>query len=285
MRNTDYIDFNRDTVRTKTRKRIFFAVFAALFCGALIFTVLLALNDFSIEKFIGIEETGTSDLIEDESETEMNEEPAELFSDKDALGMLFLCSDGKEITFCDIISFSKAENSVKVKPVSPELMMTYGNRELTLNELFSSFGVPEAVSAFSEKGIEISRYISVTEPNFKALIQKLGNIKVYFPNDVDFTVDSIRYQYFSGTNEISSDALLSVMKNAFSGDSALSFQAQAVAGIIETYFTPEFFESDNGMFSQLINLINGNITAFDYAEYKNDIISFLSGNPDIIVLS
>lgn len=285
MRKTDYIDFNRDTYKGKTRKRIILAIFAALFCGALIFTVLLAMNDFSMAKFIGVDITESSDSGDETAADEETSEPAELFSDKNALGVLFLCADGKEVTFCDVISVSKAENSIKVKPVSPELMMSYGGRELPLGELFCEFGAAEIAAAFEEKNIRINRYISVTEPKFKALMQKLGNVEVSFPNDVDFTVDSIRYQYFSGTREISSDALLSVMKNAFSGETALSFQAEALAGIIETYFTPEFFETGGEKISELFNLINGNISAFDYAEYKKDIIGFLSGDPDIIVLS
>lgn len=285
MRKTDYIDFNRDTYKDKTRKRIIPAVFAALLCGAVIFTVLLALNDFSFSKFIGIEVSETADSDDDGGKAETEVDAAALFSDKNAVNVLLLCAEEKSVTFCNIISFSKTENSIKVKPVSPDLMMSYGGRELTLSGLFADFGAPEIASAFAEKNIVISRFISVSEPNFKALIQKLGNVKVFFPNNVDFTVDSIRYQYFSGTHEISSDALLSVMKNAFSGDSALSFQAQAVAAVIKTYFTPELFEKDTEQISELINLINGNISAFDYAEYKNEIKSFLSGAPDIIVLS
>jgi len=285
MRKTDYIDFNRDTYQGKTKKRVIMAVLAAFFCGTVIFVVLLAVNDFSLERFLGMEPSESSQTDESADAEDESPEPAALFSDENAVTVMLLCSDEKSVTFCDLISFSAAENSVKVKPVSTELMMSYGGREKTFGELFADFGASEIASAFDEKNITVNRYISVTEENFRTLIQKLGNVRVYFPNDVDFTVDSIRYQYFTGTREINSDALLSVMKNAFSGDSALSFQAQAIGSIIDSYFTPELFEKDDGIISRWFNLIDGNFSAFDYAEHKNEIISFFSGDPEIIVLS
>lgn len=284
MGRADNIDFNRDTVKRKTRGRIILAVCAAFVCGAALFIALLAKNDFSFTKFIGLAETDASDAPEASSD-ENPSEPAALFSDKNAPTILLVCADEREVTFCDVISFSKSENSVKVKPVSPELKLSYAGREQTLRELFRDFGAYEIAEALGEKNIGINRYICVTEQNFKSLIQKLGNVSVYFPNDVDFSVDSIRYQYYSGTHEISSDALLNVMKNAFSGDSALSFQANAVAGILKTYFTPALFEKDDSFFSGLLNLISGNVSALDLADHKSAIIEFLSGEPEIIVLS
>ena len=284
MRKHADIDFNRN-IRDDAKgvKRVLIALAAVLVLGVVIFAAVLALNDFDFAKFLGAE-----DPSEDASETVSisgQDSFAAPFSDASAINVLMVCHSEKTVTFCELMSFSAAENSIRVKPVSPELLLPFGGKQRRISEIFYDFGAAEIARALGEKGITVQRYFSVSEPKFKLLLQKFGNVTVTLPGRVDVNVDAIRYQYPKGAQELTPDALLGLMKYAYEDEDALSFQAEAVAGILRTCFTLETMERDESFFSDIVNLIEGNLTAFDFAEYKPRIIEFITNEPEISVIS
>ena len=152
-------------------------------------------------------------------------------------------------------------------------------------EIFYTYGVSEVAKALGEKYVPIHRYISVNEAGFKKIVQSFGNVDVYIPNPVDFSVDAIRYQYGKGPHSLTSDALLAVMKQGYEGDNALSFQAAAVAAVVKTALTQGALTADESGFTQLINQVDSNITAFDYADYRQRIADFMARGPEFSVIS
>ena len=285
MRKHADIDFNHSIRGDKAGiKRVLIALAAVLVLGVVIFAAVMALNDFSFDKFIGAEESSS----EEASSGEKGASPdsfAAPFSDADAVNVLLICHSEKTITFCELMSFSAAENSIRVKPVSTELLLPFGGGDMRIAESFYNFGAAEIARAFTEKNVPVHRYLSVSEAKFKLILQKLGNVTVVMPGRVDVNVDAIRYQYAKGPQELTPDAVLGLMKYAFEDEDALGFQAEAVAGILRTHFTVETLQRGSGFFSDIVNLIDGNLTAFDFAEYQPRVIEFLSQNPEISVIS
>ena len=152
-------------------------------------------------------------------------------------------------------------------------------------DIFYNFGGAEIAAALSEHHVPVARWLTVTEDNFKVLVTNLGEVEVVLPANVAFTADAVRYELTKGTQKMNGETLLNVMKRGFSGEAALSFQAEAVAAVLRRHLTVQTVERGEDFFSEIINLMNGNITAFDYAEYGPAIVEFLSKAPEISVIS
>ena len=284
MKNAKPIDFNRDRSDDKRAiRRVILALGAVLALGAAVFLVLLAMNDFDIEKFLGAAEAPSSE--ETSAEAPETAEAAAPFTDSAAVNVLLLCSEEKSVTFCDIISVSTAENSVRVKPVSPELKAEHGGVSARIAEIFYNYGAAEVAQALSEKYVPIHRYIAVNEAGFRKIVQGFGNVDVYLPNPVDFSVDAIRYQYGKGPHSLSSDALLAVMKEGYEGDNALSFQATAVAAVVKAALTERTLLQGEDAFTAFINQVDSNVTAFDYADHRARLIELMAREPEFSAIS
>lgn len=285
MRKHADIDFNH-SIRGDNAgiKRVIIALAAVLVLGVVIFAAVMALNDFSFDKFIGAEESSSQEASSGEKSASPDSFAAP-FSDAQAVNVLLVCHSEKNITFCELMSFSAAENSIRVKPVSTDLLLPFGGGDMRISEIFYNFGAAEIARAFAEKNVPVHRYLSVSEAKFKLILQKLGNVTVNMPGRVDVNVDAIRYQFAKGAQELTPDAVIGLMKYAYEDEDALSFQAEAVAGILRTHFTVETVQRGSGFFSDIVNLIDGNLTAFDFAEYQPRVIEFLEHNPEISVIS
>lgn len=284
MKNAKPIDFNRDRSDDKRAlRRVIAALGAVLVLGVIVFFVVMALNDFDFDKFIGAADPpSTEETSSEEAETNGFAAP---FTDADAVNVLILCSEEKSVTFCEIASFSVAENCVRVKPVSPELKLELSGSSARVAEIFYSYGVSEVAKALGEKYVPIHRYVSVNESGFRKLVQSFGNVDVNIPNPVDFSVDAIRYQYAKGMHSLSSDALLAVMKQGYEGDNALSFQAAGVAAVLKTVLTQETLAEGESLFTGFVNQVDTNITAFDYAEHRQTLEDFIGRAPEFSVIS
>lgn len=281
MRN---IDFNRDTSdHSMAIRRVVIALAALLVLGVLVFIVILAKNDFNIRRFIGTEDVTAAE--EDASSETGADEFAAPFSDADAVNVLFLCGQDGAVSFCDILSFSAAENSIRVKPVSPDLRLEFRGQTTQVADVFYNFGGAEIARAMSDHNVPVSRWITISDDGFRQLIIALGEVDVEIPNNVSFAVDAVRYDLKKGVQTLNGDTLLNTMKHAFSEEVALRFQAEAVGAVLRQYLTAETLERGEDFFSDFINLTDSNITAFDFAEYGPAIIEFLSRSPEITVIS
>ncbi len=282
MKTPKQIDFNRDISNDKRAlRRLFAAVCGLLALGVIVFGVIFALNDFSFEKLLGAQSTTAQPIGGEPAEAD----PAAPFSDENAVNIMLLGHNEKSLSFCTLLSFSAAENSVKVKPVSPALSLELRGQKARVEDIFSLFGAAEVADALSEKYAPVHRWISVSDSKLKTLLQALGPIRVQIPADIDISVDAIRYQYRKGERELTADAAVTLMHSAFSGDAALFFQAQVVAGALKTHLNAETLGRGESFFSELINMVDGNVTAFDYAQYLPRLTAFAERGPQFSVIS
>lgn len=259
-------------------------VLAVLLAGIISFIVLFAVNDFSLEKLLGARQ-----LTDNETTTALNEEetaePDAPYTDENALNFLALCVDETDIILCELISVSVKENSIRIKPVSPDISLEYGGNTLSLQELFEMYSVKAVCEAFEERNTRIDRWAVIDEHSFKTMMKSLGEVSVFLEKDVSYVVDSITYTLQAGTRNMTSETLLNYLKYAGQGDDLALLQAQAVATVISTHFTVENLEKGEIFFSTLINLIDTNINAFDYNNSYTAIYNFIKNSPEISVIS
>lgn len=258
-------------------------VVSVLLAGIMSFVILLAVNDFSLEKLLGarqLTDTETTTLNEEETS-----EPDAPYTDENALNFLALCVDETDIILCELISVSVKENAIRIKPVSPDISLEYGGNTLSLQELFEMYSVKAVCEAFEERNTRIDRWAVIDEYSFKTMMKSLGEVAVFLEKDVSYVVDSITYTLQAGTRNMTSETLLNYLKYAGQGDDLALLQAQAVATVISTHFTVENLEKGEKFFSTLINLIDTNINAFDFNNSYTAIYNFIKNSPEISVIS
>ncbi len=72
---------------------------------------------------------------------------------------------------------------------------------------------------------------------------------------------------------------------ADTGVALLPLQAEAMTQILRTHFTAENVDKGDEFFSELINLVDSDISAFDYAHSRSELSSLLSSKPPVNTIS
>lgn len=245
--------------------------------------VILAINDFDLGRALGAREAAVT-----ESSEETTAAAGETLQDivmEDALTFLLLCSEENELTFCQLVSVDINANKIRIKPVSTDYILVTPAGDMTVGEVFRTQSMSILAASFSSKHINIKKYVHVTEENFRRLMSKLGTVPVEINGYYEFNIDAVKYTFSPGVQNMTSDILLKYMKFAEEGEAELRVQGHAVAAVFRQHFTMDNFSKGEDFFSELINLVDTNITAFDYNAAIDVLTLMLSGTPEIAVVS
>lgn len=255
---------------------------AAVVFALLSFLAILAMNDFDFNKVLGIRKQ----TLSSETETTTDDTSSVSLADlTESVNFLVICSQDKNIDFCQVISVSPAENKIRVKPIDPLLRIGTEGAEKPLADVFVRDGIREVCAGLEARGIPVARYALISETNFVSLIQKLGAVNIMLEGAFEFNVDAIRYTFDAGLQTMNADALLRYMAHVSSGDERLRLQAEAAASVISTHFTRTNADKGDSFFSELINLVDTDITVFDYTSAVSVIRTMLEGKTEISVIS
>lgn len=251
---------------------VIIALCLAVFCISVF--VILARNDFDIGKALGAREPETTRASEMTTEAEGSTEDV---TEADSALFLVMCSDKNELTFCQIIKAEPSARKITVKPVDPELSIEFSSEKMSVAEAFRTMSYAAVAEGFSSIGMEIDRYVHITEDNFKRLMSKLGPVPVEVEGNYEINIDAVRYTFSPGIQNMTSDILLKYMKLAEKGDAAMRLQGRATASVFRQHFTEENYLKGEDFFSALINLVDTDITVFDYGKADAVLSSMLSG--------
>ena len=246
--------------------------------------VILAINDFDLGRALGAREAST------EYEEETSEAPTDgVISATDefteSVTFLLLCSDKDELTFCQLVSVDTAQRKIRIKPIPLDYTLKPQSGAISLSEAFKTESLSVLAASFSTRNIHIKRYIHITEDNFKRFMTLLGPVPVTVTGNYEVNVDAVKYTFSPGVQNMTSDILLKYMKLAGSGETALRIQGDAVGAVFRQHFTMDNFKKGESFFSSLINLVDTNITAFDYTGAQGVLNALLSGETQIAVVS
>lgn len=245
--------------------------------------IILAVNDFDIGKALGAREAE-----EDLSEEETSAAEDETLPDSaltDALTFLIMCSEEKELTFCQLVSVDIRANKIRIKPLPLDYTLETASGEESIADIFRTRSKSVFAASFSSRHINVKKYIHITEDNFKRLMTALGTVPVEIGGYYEFNIDAVKYTFEPGIQNMTSDMLLKYMKFAEKGEAKLRLQGHAAADVFRQHFTKENFSKGEDFFSTLINLVDTNITAFDYSGASGILSVMLSGNTEIAVVS
>ena len=254
------------------RRNVRLAIVFALVAGLLLVGVFIVVRHLDFSK--PSDET-TAQTAEDPSDAETR-----------AVRFLTVVSDENEVCLVALVNADPAAGLLQVKPLPRDLPVVIGQREGTLSSLFGDVGVTGLKTAIEEKyDMTVDRWIGVTAANVRNLFTLLGPTEVFFDRDVSFSVDAIKYSYRRGPAQLTGEALLAAVKNAYEGDENLKFGGKALASVLEAHLTVENVEKGEDFFSQVVNHLDSNVTAFDFAAYREALIAFLSASPQFTVVS
>lgn len=288
MRKKDVINFapTAENRKKRTPKYVTLTVILCVVAFAVSVFVILAMNDFDPGKALGAREaetTAPADEIATVSDVDITDN-TEILS-QDSVNFLFLCSSDTELTFCQLISVDPASRKVKIKPLALDYVLKAGDSSGPLSEVFLKSSYAKITEAFVEKGVDISKYVHVTEDNFKRLIGILGGVSVNVGSDCEIHIDAVKYNFTAGQQNMTADMFFRYMKHAGEGEMALRIQANATADVFRQYFTLDNFNKGEKFFSSLINLVETDITAFDYNGALDVLEAMLAGECEITVVS
>lgn len=244
--------------------------------------VMLAVNDFDLGKALGAREAVTENEEETTESTAVTDVNIEL---TEAVNFLVFCTDKNELTFSQLISVDAAARKVRIKPIALDYGLVFPTGEKTLSQAVKTESGSNICFAFSEKSVNVEKYVFVTEDNFKRLMSHLGAVPVQINGSYEFNIDAVKYTFSPGVQNMTSDVLLKFMKYARQGEEALRIQGDVTASIFRQHFTLENFQKGESFFSELINLVDSNITAFDYGKAKDVLALLLSGETEVAVVS
>lgn len=244
--------------------------------------IILAVNDFDIGKALGARQPQTET---EETTTQVSGNGNDIIDAGEAVNFLVMCSDKNELTFVQIISVDAASGKIKIKPIATDYKLEFSSGKKSVSEAFRSESMNSLMEAFAGKNINIKKYVHVTEDNFKRLMSNLGAVEVQITGNYEFNIDAVKYTFSPGTQNMTSDMLLKYMKHAEKGEAALRLQGHAVAAIFRQHFTEANYSRGESFFSTLINLVDTNITAFDYSEAADTLSLMLRGVVEVTVVS
>ncbi len=288
MRKKDVINFapKAENRRKKTPGYVILTVVLCLVAFAVSVFVILAINDFDPGKALGAREPETTEPVQEITGTEAA--ASDVIGENefsDSANFLFLCSSDSDLTFCQLISADPAAGKIKIKPLALDYVLEVGGESKPLCDIFALSSYAQITEAFSEKNFTVSRYVHITEDNFKRLIGILGGVTVDVDGNYEIQIDAVKYTFTPGVQDMTADMFFKYMKYAGQGELSLRLQANASAAVFRQYFTLENFNKGEKFFSTLINLVETNITAFDYSAAQDVLASMLAGECEIAVVS
>ena len=249
-----------------------------------VFTIL-AINDFDISKALGARQEDVETEETTVGASDVGEGASGMTDFKESFTFLALCSEKEELTFCQLISVDIANGKIRVKPLPLDYRLVLANGETDISEVFRKDSLSVLAAAFSSRNINIKKYVHVTEDNFRRLMSKLGAVSVEITGSYEFNIDAVKYTFAPGVQNMTSDTLLKYMKFSETGEAQLRLQGNVVASIFRQHFTKENFGKGESFFSTLINLVDTNITVFDYTAAQPVLSSLLAGAVEVAVVS
>ncbi|MDR1630992.1 MAG: LCP family protein [Oscillospiraceae bacterium] len=177
------------------------------------------------------------------------------------------------------------ERIVTVFSVDPASLCSVEGVQASLSGHYLAGGfsrLVNAVNIFSEK--EVDRYIGVTEKNFLKAVKELGPVDVYVETDVNYVSGDVSLQLKKGMRQLDFNSLGNYLKFGAAGrDALLALQEDAMCSMLTTYFQNDaLVKKGEPLFTKLINLVESDISAYDYYDHLRALEFLASGEVSFV---
>ncbi|MBO5859926.1 MAG: LCP family protein [Clostridia bacterium] len=240
----------------------------ALITGVLIIlvastTMILKSNDFDINSAFGFEK-----------ETEVTQETTEVQPVTFEAERTFLiwCADSRRenIHFLSLVKVSLPKCKVTVCSIDPKTTLSENGSAASI---YLKSGESALVSALETTyGINIDRYISATETDFKSFVNYFGGIKITIPEQINYRNEEMSLVLIKGNQSLKGDTLFKYMLylNSLGYEGKLR-QSGAISEMLGNIFSPGNQNKSNRIFKQITNDMSTDISIVDFSSEADGI--------------
>lgn len=177
--------------------------------------------------------------------------------------------DYSYVEFLVLVCVDMDQITAHVCPLSPSDTAEVQGMSRTLSEHYLYAGgrqLQQAVASLG--GIPVDRYAIVTYSGFKKVFGLFGkSVEVNLPQAVEYKTDTYSISLPAGTQSVNADTALKLMRAPVSN--ASENRAIVMCAMFDTFLTEKNIVQGSELFTQVMDLIDTDITANDYAAWTN----------------
>lgn len=177
--------------------------------------------------------------------------------------------DYSYVEFLVLVCVDMEQITAHVCPLSPSDTAEVQGMSRTLSEHYLYAGgrqLQQAVASLG--GIPVDRYAIVTYSGFKKVFGLFGkSVEVNLPQAVEYKTDTYSISLPAGTQSVNADTALKLMRAPVSN--ASENRAIVMCAMFDTFLTEKNIVQGSELFTQVMDLIDTDITANDYAAWTN----------------
>ena len=264
---------NRETVKSKNRVRFAIAfVCFSLLLGAISFLMLLRAYDYDFRNIVRTTESS------EESSTEVSESAVQELSGRAVFLFIHISDDGKSVRGIDYIAADLGKKSIGILPLTADRSVTLDGKRTTLQSAFV-YGGAEGLMKAAAAAVDFSadKYILMTDAGLINCLKTLGDVKITLPQAIRCKRENLILELPAGEQLLASDTVLRFIKynlSVYGSEEAAKQNAALLAAAVKTYVDESLASRSEEVFSTLINFVEGDITAVDFAAAKSKVDAF-----------
>lgn len=205
-------------------------------------------------------------------------EPVKTYEGRAMFVLGVTSDDEKSLLFAQIISVDLGQKTIRVVPVSAKLN-SVSEKGKTLSDITVSGGGRALKAELSEIYKEnISRYVLLTQNEYKTVFRTMGNITVTLSADIVYDTDDMFLELSEGENDMTPEKIFKYMKylcETLSPEEAAQKNAELSAEAFASLYTTENLTYSEDYFKSLINCCKSDISIVDFMENKEKLSALL----------
>ena len=252
----------------KNRNSVFLAVTLICFAsiiGAISFLILLRHYDYDLKNIIG--ETESSSEETKESETQ-----ARTLAAKALFLFAHVSDDKSQIRSIYYIKTDLDERVISILPISPSAKISSGGLETKPIDSFKTLGIQGLCDAAeSYVGFKVDKYILITDSGLLNALKFLGDLEYKQEERLSYKSNDLVLDIPRGEQLLSPDTVVRLTKYnsiVHKGNSSEK-NAKILLYAVNSYLGKDLAENSESYFSNLINYVQSDISAVDFADSKN----------------
>ncbi len=263
------LDFSSEEKKNSKRMKYFIISFAAFIVvlGSISLLMFMKSLNFDLDNLKSPAGESTT-----EATSEQTSEAVEMVGRSN---ILLICADSDDVlSFSFLIKSDMPEAQIKVYGISGDTVSAAGGSSVTFAEHYKKFGAAglrEAVK--SAYGVNIDRYVKVSDSQFKSFASKTGDVTV----NISAAISSGGLSLDAGEQSLSSDLLLKYLKYCSQDEKNSAF-----CSFLTTVLGKDNINSMDKLFSYLANNSETDISIVDYTNRKDEISAFISSGGSIV---
>ncbi len=252
----------------KNRNSVFLAVTLICFAtiiGTISFLILLRNYDYDLKNIIG--QTEGSSEVTQESETQQI-----TLSGKALFLFAHISDDKSQIRSIYYVKADLDERIISILPISPFIKVSSGGLETKPIDSFRTLGIQGlGDTAESYVGLKADKYILITDSGLLNALKFLGDLEYKQEEKLSYKSNDLVIDIPRGEQLLSPDTVVRLTKYnsiVYKENPSLK-NARVLLYAINSYLSKELAENSEAYFSNLINYVQSDISAVDFADSKS----------------